>query len=119
LKEIIEHVADPRSLVEGAVRLLRGDGLLLAHVPTPYSQLYPVANFWDDYTHVRPFTRLALHHLMEDCGMRVAEIRGYVGGRNGLERTLARVLGRLAPHVYRVIAVPAAPPHNESSARGG
>jgi len=104
LKEIIEHVTDPRALVVAAATLLREGGCLIAHVPSSYSQLYPVGNFWDDYTHVRPFSRLGLRRLAEDSGLRVMRIDGYVAGRNTLERMLGRALARVIPHTYRLVA---------------
>jgi len=104
LKELIEHVEDPLSLVKSAVRLMRRDGLLVAHVPSPWSQLYPAGNFWDDYTHVRPFSRLGLLRLMEDSGMRVLSTEGYVLGRNVFESALGKALSRVLPHTYRVLA---------------
>jgi SAM-dependent methyltransferase len=104
LKEVIEHVEDPLSLVREARRLLRPGGLMIAHVPSPYSQLYPVGNFWDDYTHVRPFSRFGLQRLFADAGLQVLRIDGYVAGRNPLERALGKVLARVLPHIYRVVA---------------
>lgn len=103
MKELIEHVTDPLALVREARRLLIPGGRLIAHVPSPYSQLYPAGNFWDDYTHVRPFSRLGLRRLLEDGGMRVVQTDSYVLGRNRVERAAAKVLALLLPHTYRVI----------------
>jgi SAM-dependent methyltransferase len=104
LKEIIEHVEDPRALVVTARALLRPGGCILAHVPSPYSQFYPVGNFWDDYTHVRPFSRLALQRLFEDSGMILVSIAGYTAGRNAIERALGKLVASFLPHTYRVVA---------------
>jgi SAM-dependent methyltransferase len=104
IKEVIEHVADPLGLLLAAHAVLARGGAVIAHVPSPYSQFYPVANFWDDYTHVRPLTRRGLHRLFSDARMEVTSIQGYVGGRNALERALGAVIGRVVPHTYRVIA---------------
>jgi SAM-dependent methyltransferase len=104
LKEIIEHVEDPRALVDAARGLLRANGLIIAHVPSPYSQLYPVGNFWDDYTHVRPLSRLGLRRLFEDSRMTIVGIDGYTAGRNPIERLVGRVIASILPHTYRVIA---------------
>lgn len=104
LKEVIEHVEDPRALVVASASILRPGGYLIAHVPSPFSQFYPAGNFWDDYTHVRPFSRHGLMRLMEDSGLRGASIDAYVAGRNPIERVLGLVLRRLLPHTYRVVA---------------
>jgi len=104
MKEVIEHVLEPLALVCEGRRLLRPGGILIAHVPSPYSQFYPVANFWDDYTHVRPFSREGLSRLISDAGLRVVQIEGYVAGRNSVERAIGALLSRVLPHVYRVVA---------------
>ncbi len=104
LKEIIEHVEDPRTLVVAARALLRPGGCIIAHVPSPYSQLYPAGNFWDDYTHVRPLSRLGLRRLFEDSQMTVVSIDGYTAGRSAIERVLGKVIASVLPHTYRVVA---------------
>jgi SAM-dependent methyltransferase len=104
MKEVIEHVEDPLALVREARRVLAPGGLFIAHIPTPYSQFYPVGNFWDDYTHVRPLSRTGIQRLLADAGMRVLTIDAYTAGRNAVERALGRVLARVLPHIYRVTA---------------
>jgi O-antigen chain-terminating methyltransferase len=104
MKEVIEHVERPLALVQEAHRVLKAGGLLIAHVPSPYSQFYPVANFWDDYTHVRPISRFGLTRLVADAGLELDRIEGYMSGRNAAERALGKVLARVLPHMYRVIA---------------
>lgn len=104
MKEVLEHVEDPLGFVCEGKRLLKDGGVLIAHVPTPWSQFYPVANFWDDYTHVRPISRYGLQRLFEDAGLRLELIEGYMSGRNAPERLLGKVLGRILPHMYRVVA---------------
>ena len=104
MKEVLEHVERPLVLVREARRILRPGGLFIAHVPTPWSQFYPVANFWDDYTHVRPISRFGLVRLMADAGMQLERIDGYMSGRNSVERLLGRALGRVFPHIYKVVA---------------
>lgn len=104
VKDVIEHVEDPRRLMLAARSALTPGGHVLAHVPSPYSMFYPVANFWDDYTHVRPLTRRGIERLFIDAGFRITRIQGYVAGRNAVERLAGAIIGRLVPHTYRVIA---------------
>ena len=94
----------PRALVVAARALLRPGGCIIAHVPSPYSQLYPAGNFWDDYTHVRPLSRLGLRRLFEDSQMTVVSIDGYTAGRSAIERVLGNVIASVLPHTYRVVA---------------
>jgi SAM-dependent methyltransferase len=105
IKEVIEHVEDPRGLLLAARETLGQRGFVIAHVPSPYSQFYPVANFWDDYTHVRPLTRAGLGRLFADSGFRVMHIQGYVAGRNAIERAVGSLVGRVIPHSYRIAAI--------------
>jgi SAM-dependent methyltransferase len=104
MKELLEHVSDPRRLLHAAAALLGPNGLVIAHVPSPYSQLYPQGNFWDDYTHVRPLSRFGLRRLSEDCGLHVLSIEGYTAGRNAIERMVGKALARVLPHTYRLVA---------------
>jgi 2-polyprenyl-3-methyl-5-hydroxy-6-metoxy-1,4-benzoquinol methylase len=104
LKEVIEHVEDPLALILEAKRLLAPGGIVIAHTPTPYSQFYPIGNFWDDYTHVRPFSRTALTRLTADAGLRLVSIDAYTSGRNAVERAAGRLLARVLPHIYRLVA---------------
>jgi len=103
-KEIIEHLPNPRRMLGEIARVLRPGGLFLAHVPSQFSALYPVGNFWDDYTHVRPLSRLGLRRLLEDSDFEVESIRGYTAGRNAAERALGRVLAIAIPHAWLSVA---------------
>lgn len=103
-KEIIEHLAHPQQMLVEIRRVLRPEGLFLSHVPSHFSALYPVNNFWDDYTHVRPLSRLGLRRLLEDAGFEVVSIHGYTAGRNPAERLLGRVLALVLPHTWLAIA---------------
>ena len=103
-KEIIEHLTDPRGMLWEVYRVLRPEGLFLPHVPSQFSALYPVANFWDDYTHVRPLSRLGLTRLLEDTGFEVEFVKGYTAGRNPTERALGRAISLVLPHTWVAVA---------------
>lgn len=103
-KEIIEHLWNPRTMLLEIRRVLRPGGLFLSRVPSNYSALYPIGNFWDDYTHVRPLSRLGLRRLLEDTGFQVTSIAGCTPGRSGPERLLGRVLGVFMPWSWIAIA---------------
>ena len=101
---ILEHILDPRAFVREIYRVLEPGGLLLIRMPTQYSILYPVANFYDDYTHIRPLSRLGLRRLLQDAGLHPLSIQGYTAGRNWLERILARGLDLVFPRSWLALA---------------
>ena len=101
---ILEHILDPRVFVREIYRVLEPGGLVLIRMPTQYSILYPVANFYDDYTHIRPLSRPGLRRLLNDAGLEILSIQGYTAGRNWLERILGRGLGLVFPRSWLALA---------------
>jgi SAM-dependent methyltransferase len=102
-EHVIEHLSDPLRLLNEAHRVLRAGGLFLAYVPSQYSTLYPAANFYDDYTHIRPLSRVGALSLLEDAGFEPLAISGYTLGRNAWERLAGRLLAFVIPHGWRII----------------
>jgi SAM-dependent methyltransferase len=73
-KDILEHVQKPWLLLQDVNRALRPGGRLLVSVP-----LAMASRVWEDYTHVRGFTRRAIVSLLEDTGFHVLRT-GVMGG---------------------------------------
>ncbi len=65
-KDVVEHVAEPWSLLGEIRRVLRVGGKVLVSVPMEYPWVV-----WNDYTHVRGFTQEAARLLLKDQGFRI------------------------------------------------
>jgi SAM-dependent methyltransferase len=63
LQSVIEHVPNPIELVEKLKVRLKDDGVLILSAPTPS------CHFWDDPTHIRPYTAKSFYTLGQICGL--------------------------------------------------
>jgi ubiquinone/menaquinone biosynthesis C-methylase UbiE len=68
---LLEHVTAPEEVLREFARVLVREGLLVVRVP-PFD-----ASFYDDWTHVRPYTRKSLRRLAEVSGFTVMELYSY------------------------------------------
>lgn len=103
-KDVLEHLYDPLTLPRECLRVLIPGGILLIRVPTLYSVFYPVANFYDDYSHFRPFTKVGLRRLLEDAGLEVVSVRGHTAGRGVIRGVVAKVLTLVLPRSWVAVA---------------
>jgi SAM-dependent methyltransferase len=62
-KDILEHILHPAAVMKEIQRVLQPNGMLWISVPHSGSR-----RFYDDYTHIRPFTLRSLRALLEDHG---------------------------------------------------
>ena len=68
IQSVIEHMPNATEELGRLVNLLPPGGLLFISAPTP------CANFWDDPTHVRPFTPRSFRILGELLGLETLEV---------------------------------------------
>lgn len=106
MKEVLEHVADPLAFVTEARRVLKTNGTFIAYVPSQWSMLYPFpANFFDDYTHVRAFSRIGMARLLEDAGFLDIRVQGYTPPLRWWQWPVSEALSRVFPFLWRATAV--------------
>lgn len=97
IKDLLEHVADPAGTVREALRVLRPGGLVFASSPDAQRWV------WNDYTHLRPFTRVGYRRLFADQGLEVVHC-GYESVMPGTSIVAARTRAHRRPALLRVAA---------------
>lgn len=60
---VIEHISNATFFINEISRVLKSDSVLFLCTP---NWTYSYKNFYDDYTHTRPYTRKSLKSLLED-----------------------------------------------------
>ncbi|MCL5675859.1 MAG: class I SAM-dependent methyltransferase [Patescibacteria group bacterium] len=101
--ELLEHFQDAEKFIKECKRILKKNGYLVLHIPSQWSAFYPITNFWDDYTHVRPYTKRGITRLLSDFQITTIYIHGYTVGRNVFESMLGKIIGKYIPFTWFVI----------------
>jgi 2-polyprenyl-3-methyl-5-hydroxy-6-metoxy-1,4-benzoquinol methylase len=81
LWDVLEHVPDPRALLEEVRRILRPDGVLLVNYPDKGSlAAHAMGRRWVFIltVHIYYFTRQTIRRLLEETGFQVTRFRPYV-----------------------------------------
>lgn len=82
---VIEHLQDPMPALIEFVRVCKPQGAIYIETPSQRAALMPFGfSFWDDPTHVRPYTIVSLEWLLKDIGL--YEVK------RGVKRSIAGVL---------------------------
>jgi SAM-dependent methyltransferase len=78
LSHVLEHVADPRSLLHEAARVA---SRVVIEVPLEL-HLRTRRFRWDDTGHINVFNRRSIRYLVEGCGLNIKRERIYCPGRD-------------------------------------
>ena len=97
-KDILEHLLFPGSTTREVFRVLKPGGWLYVATPSPSS-----THFYDDYTHVRPFSRRGLSALLEDTGFAVEKLY-YTGNYPGVGHYMRYRGQRKLPRITYLLA---------------
>lgn len=95
-KDLLEHVQDPGSVVREINRVLKPGGRVFASSPDAQRWV------WDDYTHVRPFSRRGFRRLFTDQGMQPVTV-GYESVAPGTSIISARLPSKRRPLPLRIL----------------
>lgn len=94
-KDLLEHVADPGAVVREIRRVLKPGGRVFASSPDAQKWV------WNDYTHVRPFTRTGFRRLFTDQQLTPLTV-AYESVMPGTSIVAARLPSRRRPLPLRV-----------------
>ena len=69
-KSVLEHVINTENFVKESLRVLKPGGIFIGLTPD-WESTYKI--FWDDYTHVKPFTKKGLRDCLKITGFEQSE----------------------------------------------
>jgi 2-polyprenyl-3-methyl-5-hydroxy-6-metoxy-1,4-benzoquinol methylase len=79
LMSIIEHLTDPSNLMNETKRILKKDGILIMVTP---NWKYSYKNFYDDLTHIKPYTPSSLSFTLQMFDFQVRAVMPWSPRKN-------------------------------------
>ncbi|MFC1682207.1 class I SAM-dependent methyltransferase [Nanoarchaeota archaeon] len=105
---VLEHIEDPTNLFSEIKRILKDKGKLVLIVPN-----YSFNEFYSDYTHKHPYTKMSLYRIFRDNGFENIVVKGgpclskVVGALffpfPKLRFSIEMLLGKISPSEYIVV----------------
>jgi len=95
LMSIIEHLTDPSNLISEIQRILKKDGLLILVTP---NWKYSYKNFYDDLTHIKPYTPNSLSFTLQMFDFQVLAVMPW-SPRKNLKFLLRKNSIRICAHL--------------------
>jgi SAM-dependent methyltransferase len=86
-RDVLEHLVEPWNAVREIFRVLKPGKVAISSVPMPKPKVV-----WNDYTHVRGFTKFAFKKLFEDSGFLIRDLYPIVGFKTSEKLRITRFL---------------------------
>ena len=96
---VIEHLHNPKNAITEVWRVLKGGGIVIAESPHWRSTIkFFGFNFWDDPTHIRPYSPKSFSSLFSEFTVK------QVGITHSIHSAIAGGLSRLAKTIVFIVA---------------
>jgi len=75
MNSVIEHLINPQNILYEAKRVLKSKGILIIITP---NFKYAYKNFYDDPTHVQPYTHISLKTILNICDFKNTKVNPFL-----------------------------------------
>ena len=102
-KSLIEHLENPRKFFNETLRILKPNGIFLVMTPDWESNM---KIFYDDYTHIKPFTKESILQIFAESGFRNVSCEYLIQLPITWRFKFAKILSKMIkPFVHRRIKI--------------